>query len=92
MRGGERCGSRPKRFLYSSLLDVGQHVAHELALGRKAWLHVVEGSATLGDLLRKTGDSAGICAERAVSVTARKQTELLLLDLAEHVATTVVVL
>jgi redox-sensitive bicupin YhaK (pirin superfamily) len=71
-------------FLYSSLLDVGQHVAHELAPGRNAWLYVVEGSANLGDLVLETGDSAGISAERAVSLTARKQTEFLLLDLGER--------
>jgi len=71
-------------FLYSSLLDVGQHVAHELVPGRKAWLHVVEGAATLGDLLLTRGDGAGISAERAVSVTARKQTELLLVELGER--------
>jgi redox-sensitive bicupin YhaK (pirin superfamily) len=68
--------------LYSSLLDLGQHVAHALLTGRRAWVHVVDGTATLGDLVLTTGDGADISAERAVSMTARKQTELLVLDLA----------
>jgi redox-sensitive bicupin YhaK (pirin superfamily) len=29
--------------VYSALLDPGQHVVHELAPGRSAWLHVVRG-------------------------------------------------
>jgi len=64
--------------VYSVLLDVGQHVVHELAEGRNAWLHVVHGEVTLGDLVLTTGDGAGIVAERAVSLTARRDTELLL--------------
>jgi hypothetical protein len=69
--------------LYSALLDPGQHVAHELAQGRSAWLHLVRGEATLGDFVLATGDGAGVTAERAVSFTAVEQTELLFLDLGE---------
>jgi redox-sensitive bicupin YhaK (pirin superfamily) len=36
--------------IYSALLDPGQHVIHELLAGRRAWLHVVRGEATLGEL------------------------------------------
>jgi len=67
--------------VYSVLLDVGQHVVHELSDRRNAWLHVVHGEVTLGDLVLATGDGAGIVAERAVSLTARRGTELLLFDL-----------
>lgn len=67
--------------MYSALLDRGQHVVHELVVGRSAWLHLVRGEAALGDLVLGTGDGAGISAERAVSLTAREETELLLLDL-----------
>jgi redox-sensitive bicupin YhaK (pirin superfamily) len=67
--------------IYSAMLDPGQHVVHELSQGRKAWLHLVRGEITLGDLILRTGDGAGFAAERAVSLTAREETEILLLDL-----------
>src|SRR4029453_16065813 len=67
--------------MYSAMLDPGQHVVHELSQGRSAWLHLVEGAMTLGDIVLTTGDGAGVTAERAVSLTAREETEILLLDL-----------
>jgi hypothetical protein len=69
--------------LYSAMLDPGQHVVHELAQGRSAWLHIVRGDATFGDIVLTTGDGVGVTAERAVSLTARGGTELLLLDIAD---------
>jgi redox-sensitive bicupin YhaK (pirin superfamily) len=67
--------------IYSALLDPGQHVVHELATGRRAWLHVVKGEVVLGQELLLRGDGAGITGERAVSFTARTASEVLLLDL-----------
>lgn len=67
--------------VYSALLRRGQHVVHELAQGRNAWLHIVQGEAALGEFVLNTGDGAGVTAERAVSLTAREETEILLLDL-----------
>jgi quercetin 2,3-dioxygenase len=67
--------------MYSAMLDPGQHVVHELSQGRSAWLHLVQGEVMLGDVVLTTGDGVGVTAERAVSLTAREQTELLLLDL-----------
>lgn len=69
--------------VYSSLLDPGQHVVHQLPPGRSAWLHLVEGEVMLGDEVMTTGDGAAVQAERAVSLTAREETEILLLDLGE---------
>jgi redox-sensitive bicupin YhaK (pirin superfamily) len=63
------------------MLDPGQHVVHELSQGRRAWLHLVRGEVDLGDIILTTGDGAGFTAERAVSLTAREETEILLLDL-----------
>jgi hypothetical protein len=45
----------------------------------------VQGQATLGDFVLTTGDGAGVWADRAVSFTARVATEIMLLDLGEHV-------
>jgi redox-sensitive bicupin YhaK (pirin superfamily) len=74
---------RPDARLFSAVLDPGQHVAHALAPGRKAWLHLVFGKVSLGGTVLCTGDGAGIQGERAVSVTARDNSELLLIDLPE---------
>jgi redox-sensitive bicupin YhaK (pirin superfamily) len=65
----------------SALLDSGQHVVHELAPGRSVWLHLVQGEVNLGDVVLSTGDGIGITAERSVSVTAREESEILLVDL-----------
>ncbi len=70
--------------IYSAMLEPGQHVIHELLGPRMAWLHVVEGEVTLGDRVLSTGDSAGITAERAVSLTARAESEILLFDLGDR--------
>jgi redox-sensitive bicupin YhaK (pirin superfamily) len=67
--------------LYSAILDPGQHVVHELSPGRSAWLHVVTGEASLGDEILSAGDGVGVTADRAVSLTAREVTEILLLNL-----------
>jgi redox-sensitive bicupin YhaK (pirin superfamily) len=67
----------------SAILDPGHHLVHELSQGRNAWFHLVSGEAQLGDIVLTTGDGAGFSAERAVSLTARSETEILLLDLQE---------
>jgi redox-sensitive bicupin YhaK (pirin superfamily) len=67
--------------LHSALLAPGQHIVHELAKGRHAWLHLVEGEVSLGEVLLGAGDGAGISADRAVSLTAQTAAEILLLDL-----------
>jgi redox-sensitive bicupin YhaK (pirin superfamily) len=67
--------------IYSAILDPGKHLVHQLSPGRIAWLHVVRGEATLGDLVLATGDGAGVTAEPAVSFTATEDTEILLFDL-----------
>jgi len=69
--------------IYSAILDPGQHLVHELGLTRSAWVQVVRGEVTIGDLILGRGDGIGISQERAVSLTARDngETEILLLDL-----------
>ncbi|MFA7329477.1 MAG: pirin family protein [Candidatus Delongbacteria bacterium] len=67
--------------LYSTLMDLGQHLVHQLPPGRMAWLHVVEGEIAIGDLVLTSGDGVGVTAEAAVSFTARLESEILLLDL-----------
>ena len=67
--------------VFSSVLDTGRHLIHELLPGRKAWLHVIQGEATLNDIVLTQGDSAGFKTEPSVSLTARENTEILLVDL-----------
>jgi len=74
---------RQDALLYSAMLDPGDHVVHELSQGRSTWLHLVEGEASFRDIVLSTGDGAGVTAEHAVSLTAREETEILLLDLGE---------
>jgi len=83
---GQRGSLRVHRdiLIYSALLDPGRHVIYELVPGRSAWLHLVQGEATLGDLVLTTGDGAGITADRAVSITAREESEILFLDLGDQ--------
>jgi redox-sensitive bicupin YhaK (pirin superfamily) len=80
-RGGSlRLGQDTR--MYSALLEPGQHVVHELAPGRAAWLHIVHGEVALGDLMLSAGDGAGVTTERAVSLTVREDSEILLFDVA----------
>jgi redox-sensitive bicupin YhaK (pirin superfamily) len=72
--------------MYAALLEPGQHVVHELAPDRAAWLHVVQGEVTLGDLVLTAGDGAAVTTERSVSLTARDGSEILLLDVVERQA------
>jgi quercetin 2,3-dioxygenase len=67
--------------IHSALLFPGQHVVHELSPERSVWVQVVSGEAALGEIVLAKGDGAGIWGERAVSLTAREATEILLLDL-----------
>ena len=66
--------------LYSSILERGQHVIHEIAPGRSVWLHVVCGAASIGAVSASTGDGVGISDERAVSMRPTVETEVLMLD------------
>lgn len=70
--------------VYSALLDVGQHVVHEILPGRIAWLHLVQGKVTLGDTVLTTGDGVGLVDEKVISLTAQEESEILLLDIAER--------
>ncbi len=68
--------------IYSSLLDPGHHLVHELVPGRAAWLHVVKGRIRLVDHELRAGDGASLVDEAAVSWTAQEPSEILLFDLA----------
>jgi len=68
----------------SAFLATGQHVVHSLSRNRSAWLHVVAGEVLAGGLVLAAGDGAGFAAEAAASLTARDESEILLIDLGEQ--------
>jgi hypothetical protein len=68
--------------IYSSVLDPGHHLVHELSPGRGVWLHVVAGRVRLFDQSLETGDGASLDDESALSFTAQEASEILLFDLA----------
>ncbi|MDY0002341.1 MAG: pirin family protein [Polyangia bacterium] len=74
---------RQDALIYSSILDPGQHMVHELAPGRSAWVHVVRGEISIDDLVLARGDGIGVSDEISVSFTATDygETEILLIDL-----------
>ena len=67
--------------IYSSVLDPGHHLVHELEPERSAWLHVICGQVTFQDLILTLGDGIGVSIEPSVSFTAQERTEILLVDL-----------
>jgi redox-sensitive bicupin YhaK (pirin superfamily) len=71
--------------IYSSLIDPGHHLIHELLPGRNAWLHVICGEAASHDLILTQGDGVGVTNERSVSLTAHEKCEILLVDVGEQV-------
>jgi redox-sensitive bicupin YhaK (pirin superfamily) len=70
-------------FIYSSVIDPGYHLVHELLPGRVAWLHVIHGEALMQDIILTEGDGVGVRLESSVSITAQENTEILLIDLGE---------
>jgi redox-sensitive bicupin YhaK (pirin superfamily) len=68
-------------FIYSSMLDPGHHLVHELLPGRSAWLHVLHGEAVMQEVVLFSGDGVGVTSEPSVSITAKEDTEILLVDL-----------
>jgi hypothetical protein len=67
--------------IYVGELSEGERVSHEIAAGRRAWLHVARGIVRLnGDELRE-GDGAAILDEREIVIDTDHRGEVLLFDL-----------
>lgn len=78
-RSGSLC-LRQDAGIYSVLLRRGQHVVHELFVSHRAWIHVVHGQVSVGGLVLSAGDAAGVTHQRAASLTALDDSEILLVD------------
>ena len=67
--------------MYSSLLDSAESVDHALAPGRRAYVHVVKGEASVNGERVKGGDAVKLVGEERVRVDSAKGAELLVFDL-----------
>lgn len=68
--------------VHAAVLDPGTRVEHRLRRGRGAWLQVARGALALNGAALEEGDGAAIEGEEILEVTARSETEFLLIDLA----------
>ena len=68
--------------MYVTVLDsADQRVAHTLASGRHAWVHVARGSAVVNGNTLKAGDGAAITDESKIEISGSPSGEVLLFDL-----------
>jgi len=72
--------------IYVSSLSKRAKVRHELASGRKAYVFVIDGDASVNGNAMKTRDAARVENERNIEISANAPTELILLDLPEKYA------
>jgi hypothetical protein len=67
--------------LWLAKLDAGNRVAHKLASGRNAWVHVAEGEVSLNGRKLVSGDAAAVSQEDALEMRATEPAQVLLFDL-----------
>jgi len=82
--GEDRAGALPigqAATIYRVKLGAGEALTHDLAPGRRAYLFVIGGAATVGDHALEPGDAARIEDEHALGFKATRSVDLLLLDL-----------
>jgi redox-sensitive bicupin YhaK (pirin superfamily) len=68
--------------VYAALIDGSERVEHDLAAGRRAYVHVARGEVTLNGHRLRGGDGVKIADERRLSLSEGTHAEVLLFDLA----------
>ena len=68
--------------IWATRLDAGIEVIHQLAPGRRAWVHVAKGEVALGEENLKAGDAAAVTDQDQIALRSRTEAEVLLFDLA----------
>jgi redox-sensitive bicupin YhaK (pirin superfamily) len=68
--------------VYNAILKGGGAVGHRLGAGRHAWLQVVKGAVELSGNRLSAGDGAAVSEERALTIQAVDDSEVILFDLA----------
>ena len=67
--------------IYSAFVDGAERVSHDLADGRRAYVHVARGDVTINGEPLKSGDALKIRDDRTVTIERGEQAEVLLFDL-----------
>ena len=67
---------------YTTLLDAGEQVIHQLKPNRHAWVQVARGSVMLNDNLLEAGDGAAVSNEESLKLVGKEMAEVLLFDMA----------
>lgn len=68
---------------YLSSLEPEKKVEHNLESGRKAYMFVISGKISMNGNIMETQDAAKIENTNTISIEAKKQAELILIDLPE---------
>lgn len=66
---------------YATLLMDGERVSHELAAGRKGWMQVAQGSASLNEQSLYPGDGVALEGPVKLTLTGPLETQVLLFDM-----------
>jgi len=67
--------------LYAGLFDGAERAVHELAEGRRAWVHVARGRIAVNGQALEAGDAVAVEGEAQVVLEQGEQAEVLLFDL-----------
>lgn len=67
--------------LYAGLLAPGEQVTHPIPPGRHAWVQVARGELTLNGQPLSAGDGAALADEKALTLNATSNAEVLVFDL-----------
>jgi redox-sensitive bicupin YhaK (pirin superfamily) len=68
-------------YVHASVLDGKDAVAHRLAPGRRAYVHVARGAVKVNGVELKGGDGVKVTEESEIGFSGAKQAEVLLFDL-----------
>jgi len=68
-------------YLYAALVDGPESVSHQLAEGRKAYVHVARGAATVNGRALRAGDALQVDSESNIEIGDGSNAEVLLFDL-----------
>ena len=67
--------------VYATLMDGADSLRHDLPQGRRAYVHVVRGSASVNGTQLAAGDAAKLVGERTVLLDGATAAEIILFDL-----------
>ncbi len=66
---------------YVSTVRPGDQLSHELKVGRRAFLYVIDGEISVNEQKLTSGDQARVTGEANLSMAASRDSELILIDL-----------